>query len=285
MDMVAEYAQTALQTYPHLAMSVAFLEAGALDKTHYGDLVQPADDTIYEIGELTRVFTGTILTSAIGVDFAGLSTPVELQDPVNKWLQSDVTGSFPDTVTLLSLATHTSGLPDEPSNLPLPLSDPNAPNDNPYGRYSVTNLTDFMRNWTPKPERPPGAFHESNLGYGILGFVLTQIKPGRTYNQMLAEYVTTPLGMADTFVSPTPAQQQRMDAFELHLGNDRKPIPGEPGELEAPEVPFLQWGGSPLVGAEALKSTLTDLVKWLEANLAAEGAPAYDGKVLLHATP
>lgn len=97
---------------------------------------------------------------------------------------------FPDSITLLSLATHTSGLPRLPDNLLDTLTDSSgaescsntaacAPTSSastvlqPYESYTVDDLFEFLVNYSV-PAPPPGAaaFNYSNLGAGLLGYAL-----------------------------------------------------------------------------------------------------------------
>ena len=73
--------------------------------------------------------------------------------------------AFPEGITLLSLATHTSGLPRQPANMPdtpYPL--------NPYANYTDSDLLEFLAAYTAPPPPPgPAAFAYSNLGGSLLG--------------------------------------------------------------------------------------------------------------------
>ncbi|WFU38159.1 serine hydrolase [Bradyrhizobium sp. CB82] len=69
-------------------------------------------------------------------------------------------------ITLLDLATYTSGLPRVPDNF--------APKDptNPYADYTADRLYDFLSNH--KLGFTPGKHYEyANLGFGLLGHVLS----------------------------------------------------------------------------------------------------------------
>ena len=95
------------------------------------DNARPLDgDTEFEIGSITKVFTALMLA-----DMAAKGE-VKLDDPIAKYLPPGVTGPTKDgkAITLLDLATHTSGLPRMPSNF--------APKDpaNPYADYSQDQL-------------------------------------------------------------------------------------------------------------------------------------------------
>src|SRR5579863_9469706 len=75
----------------------------------------PADaDTVYRIGSITKMFTALMLEQLVEAGKVHLSDPVEKYFPEIKAVQ----GRFPDAppITLVQLATHTSGLGREPDN-------------------------------------------------------------------------------------------------------------------------------------------------------------------------
>ena len=84
---------------------------------------RPLDgDTVFEIGSITKVLTALILAD---MDERG---EVTMADPVAKYLPASV--KVPDyqgtPITLLDLATYTSGLPDLPDNFALNPLDPHS---------------------------------------------------------------------------------------------------------------------------------------------------------------
>jgi serine-type D-Ala-D-Ala carboxypeptidase/endopeptidase len=91
-------------------------------------------NTIFEIGSMTKVFTSLVL-----MDMAQKGE-VAVTDPVSKYLPANVT--VPERngrkITLQDISTHSSGLPNLPSNI--------APKDvaNPYADYSVEQLYEFL---------------------------------------------------------------------------------------------------------------------------------------------
>ena len=95
---------------------------------------RPLDgDTDFEIGSVTKVFTALMLA-----DMARKGE-VALADPVAKYLPDGV--KVPErngrSITLLDLATHTSGLPFMPDGLP-------AFNDSAAAKYSDAQLYQFL---------------------------------------------------------------------------------------------------------------------------------------------
>ena len=121
---------------------------------------RPDGATVYEIGSISKVFTGILLASAVQHKAA------DLDQRIQELLPADVELSIKDQpIRLWHLATHTAGLPRLPDNMSP--ADPK----NPYADYSVEQLHEFLRKF--QPNRPPeekSAY--SNLGAGLLGHLL-----------------------------------------------------------------------------------------------------------------
>lgn len=87
----------------------AFFSAG---RTHAGTGAEPTTNTLFEIGSISKAFTGTLLAAMIA------SGEVALTNTVQSLLPESITvPSGSREITLLHLATHRSGLPDNPDNL------------------------------------------------------------------------------------------------------------------------------------------------------------------------
>ena len=204
-----------------------------------GPGAKPLDaDSVFEIGSITKVFTTTLL-----VDMADRGL-VKLDDPVGKYLPATV--RMPSRngrqITLVDLATHTSGLPRMMSNLK-PV-DPG----NPYGSYTVEQLYEFLS--SHELTRDVGAQYEySNVGMGILGHVLA-LRAGKDYEELVADQILRPLGMTHTGITMTPWMKEH-----LAIGHNMAGAP----------VPA--WDVRTIAGAGALRSTLTDMLTFARANL------------------
>ncbi len=195
-------------------------------------------DTLFEIGSVTKVFTGLLLAEAVS------RNEVKLDDPIARFLPASV--KTPERkgrqITLLDLATHTSALPRLPDNM-VP-ADP----ENPYADYTVQQMYEFLSEF--KPTRDIGAKYEySNLGVGLLGHILA-LKAGTNYEALVRERVCRPLGMTNTFITLSPSAKQRL-------------APGH----DAAGASARNWDLPTLAGAGALRSSANDLLKFLEANL------------------
>ena len=198
----------------------------------------PDGDTIFEIGSVTKVFTATLLSLLVE------RGKIELTAPLSQF--GDNYQKFPDTVTLESLATHTSGLPRLPEN-----GDRAARENpqNPYANYTFENLNEYLQNYDGKPGKTAGSISYSNLGVGILGNVLAQ-QCDRSYEDAIIEQICRPLGLKDTSITLTQSQQARL---ALGYFEDGKLTP--------------HWDLPTFAGAGALRSTVNDLLTFLEANL------------------
>ena len=200
-------------------------------------------DNVFEIGSITKVFTASILADMV------TRGEVRLDDPVAKYLPRAVRIPLRGRpITLLDLATQASGLPRMPGNF--------SPRDssNPYADYSVQQLYEFLSHYQ-LPRDPGAAYEYSNLGMGLLGHALA-LKAGTSYEQLVTRRILTPLGMTETAITLTPVLRARL-------------APGHDGEGHV--VP--NWDLPTLAGAGALRSTATDLITFLVANLDSTATP------------
>lgn len=208
---------------------------------------KPDGHTLFEIGSVTKVFTGILLADAVQ------RKEVALDDPLTKHLPPQV--KVPQwegrAVTLLDLATHTSGLPRLPPNLlPHIAKYPS----NPYAHYTVEEMYEALGALRLE-SRPGTRYHYSNFGMGVLGHVLAR-RAGKDYESLVLERVCRPLGLEDTCISLSPAQRQRLS-------------PGH--DIDGQVLPG--WDFPSLPGAGALRSTAEDLVRLVSAHLGQRPTP------------
>ena len=217
---------------------------GLLDQGRRVIAVGVGADDVFEIGSITKVFTASILADMVS------RREVRLNDPVAKYLPSSarIPSRNGRQITLLDLATQSSGLPRMPSNF--------TPRDsmNPYADYSVQQLYAFLSGY--QLTRDIGATYEySNLGVGLLGHALA-LKAGTSYEQLVTRRILTPLQMKETAITLTPALRARL---ALGHGGDGHVVPN--------------WDLPTLAGAGALRSTAADMLTFLVANLDSTRAP------------
>jgi len=203
-------------------------------------------DSVFEIGSITKTFTGTMLAKLV------YDGKVNEDDPVRNHLpcvlhQSSLNGK---EMTLVQLANHTSGMPFEPTNV---RNDEGHPFDKyaPYKTYDTARLYDYLEHQLVLQSTPGEKRTYSNLGAGVLGHILTLIAR-KSYEEFLFETVCRPLGMSNTFVELTPDRERRM----VH-GRDPN------GDV----LPHGDGDCSALTGCGGIKSSARDLVKYLRANM------------------
>lgn len=192
--------------------------------------------TIFEIGSMSKVFTALILADMVG------KGEVALDDPAEKYLPAGA--RMPERggrkITLRDLATHRSGLPRLPNNMPL--GNP----DDPYADYSETLLLDFLGGYQ-LPRDIGSQYEYSNLGFGLLGYLLARAAH-TDYPTLLAQRITRPLGMRDTVITLSSGQRSR-----FAQGHDQYMRPAGP------------WTIPTLAGAGAICSTGEDMLTFLSA--------------------
>lgn len=195
--------------------------------------------SVFEIGSVNKTFTGALLAVMVA------SGDVALEDPVAAYLPDSVRVPSRNgrEITLLDLATHTSGLPRLPTNhIPADMADP-------YADYTVEKLYAFLS--SHELRRDPGAEYEySNLGYGLLSHALAQAA-GMPFTELLRERVLGPLGM-----DMTGYALEGEIAAEMVDGHNAN------GDVVA------HWFTTEAIqGAGGLRSNLEDMLAYLRANM------------------
>lgn len=197
-------------------------------------------DTVFAIGSVTKTFTALLLQDMVE------RREMKLDDPVARHLPPSVKapGLNGKEITLLHLATHTSGLPRDADNL-LP---ENAPGGNRFAGYTVEKLHAFLSGH--RLARDPGAeFEYSNVGSALLGHAVS-LRAGIEFEALVLDRICRPLGMESTRIALTPEMKARLAA-----GHEK------PGERVA------GWDIGAFAPAGALHSTARDLMRYVSANL------------------
>jgi CubicO group peptidase (beta-lactamase class C family) len=199
---------------------------------------RPGAQTIYEIGSVSKVFTGLLLADAVQ---RGLTA---LDDPVQKHLPEGV--SMPafegKPVLLWHLSTHTSGLPRLPD---MKGADP----QDPYAHFTTERLFEVLPGTRVQWE--PGSKYEySNLAVGLLGAVLVRVNKLGSLDELLRARILVPLQMKVSRTALDEAQQKR-----LAPPHDAD---GEPNHT---------WDLNALAGAGGIRSTVPDMLKFARAQI------------------
>jgi len=240
---IATAIKSRIEAKKAVGMVVATIEPdGSSSLAAFGNAgpgARPLDaDSVFEIGSITKVFTAILLA-----DMADRGE-VRLDDPVALYLPADV--RIPERsgrkITLLDLSTQSSGLPRMPDNLR-----PSNPL-NPYADYTVAQMFDFLGRYQ-LPRDIGAEFEYSNLGVGLLGHALER-RAGKSYEALVRERILNPLHMDHTGITLTPWMVEHLAKGHTAVG-----------------AVTSNWDIPTFAGAGALRSTMTDMLKFARANL------------------
>ncbi|SDF32959.1 CubicO group peptidase, beta-lactamase class C family [Bradyrhizobium brasilense] len=196
------------------------------------------EKTLFEIGSITKLFTALLLS-----DMANRGE-VRMDEPVSELLPAGTRVPVRDgkAITLRDLASHYSGLPRVATN-----GDPPDRPAGPYAAYTAERLYQFLA--SHELVRTPGdSFEYSNVGVGLLGHALVLRAGASGYESLIRTPILDPLRMDDTVIA-IPA---RLAANIASGHND---------SLE----PTSDWTFDVLAGTGALRSTMLDLLRFVEA--------------------
>lgn len=232
-----------MQQYQIPGMAVAILHDGKTEFYNYGvaskESGQPINEqTLFEIGSLSKTFTATLAS------YAAQQNKLKFSDSASQWLP-ELKGSAFDRVSLLNLATHTSGtplfVPDEVTN--------------------TRQLMHWYKQWQPAAQ--PGTVRVySNLGIGMLGMIAAKSLQ-QPFISAMEKQLLPAMGMTHSFVQ-VPASQ--MGRYAQGYNKQDRPVRVTPGPLDAESY--------------GLKSTSADLIRWLAIQLQLQPvAPAWQQAV------
>ena len=230
-------------------MTVAIANRNGLVRSSvygFGDLEQkvPVIETqLFEIGSITKSFVGLLCMQLVEEGKLDLKIPITEYLPWFR-LKSD----YP--ITTHHLLTHSSGMPGNP---PVFLSDPAAKHE-----------CRFV---------PGEAFHYCNMGYGVLGHLITTLD-GTEWNEAVRRRIFQPIGMNDSEPRITSGFRHRL-VKNYSIFYDDRPFPMKGRLAEAPAIVTAFAAGS-------IMSTARDMAKYMTM-LLNKGAIA-NGRILSDAS-
>lgn len=205
--------------------------------------IEAGPDTLYGIGSITKVFTATLMVALRDRGAIALDEPVARHLPAIIHLPSDPGGA--PQITFRHLATHTSGLPRHPINLP-------RHDNNPFEGYDRGRFVQGL-NQTPLLH-PIGRFYNySNMGYGLLAHAL-EGAADEPFEDLMEHHVLAPLGLQDTVWRVSADQTPRLAVGYSMRDADR---------------PERAWDMGSLSAAGGLYSTVEDLARFLALHMRA----------------
>jgi len=225
------------------ALAIGVIHNGKTSSYYYGETEKgnkqlPDENTLFEIGSISKTFTATLLA------YLAQTQLLNVDDAITNYLPDSVAAN-PDLkrITLQQLANHTSGLPRMPANIDATAA--SHPLD-PYKDYTQADLYSFLTSY--KATAPPDSMYSySNLGYGLLGDILSTVY-GKPYNEMVQEIICQPLGLGSTTEYPSPDSQYVAKVYNK----------------DGQETPL--WTFDAFTAHGSLKSSVKDLLTYAKAH-------------------
>ena len=195
-------------------------------------------DSVYEIGSITKIFTTFLLADFVSNHILKLSDSIDniLPYKLHRYSKSG------KKITFKTLANHTSGLLRDPVNY-----DFSKYPVNHFSDYSYELLDDYLKNSMEIYSDPGETYEYSNLGMGILGYLLEQMS-SKNYEQLLQEKICAKYKMTST------TTDRKKIADHLVTGQD------------ANGKKTLNWDLNTMVAAGGVLSNVVDLSKFAIAN-------------------
>jgi beta-lactamase class C len=205
------------------------------------------EHTLFEIGSTSKTFTAILAAYAVETG------AMRWEDAPSKYVP-ELRGTHLDQVSLLNLATHTTG------GMPQELS--------PDAKRNADRMFDFFRHWVPAAA--PGTTRSyANPSIGLLGAVTAHALGGK-FSELMRDTLFKPIGMTHTFYD-VPAEEQKNYAE------------GYTSAAQPVRMPALE--GFPLAAeAFGVRTTAGDLLRFVEANLGAVGLEPTVRRALSDAT-
>ena len=192
-----------------------------------------ADSTLFRLCSVTKIFTATAIMQ---LQEEGL---LAINDPINKYIDIPQASSFPDTITIKHLLTHSGGFGERYMNMASPAWE------------KRLTLNEALHKYPVKRERKPGlVFAYSNYGYSLLGKIIESAS-GKSYEDYIKEKILDRIGMHSTLME-MPEDQQKV--AKPYRPKERGFVQLEPDYLNLPP-------------AGSILSTSADMTLFLSAHL------------------
>jgi serine-type D-Ala-D-Ala carboxypeptidase/endopeptidase len=197
-------------------------------------------NTVFDIASIEKTFVTTVLADMVKQGLVNLDDPVEKYLPSNNVTVPTYNGH---KITLMDLATHTSGLPDFPAGWVR------------NHTYTTQQVYNFLSNTTLSSQ--PGLKAEySDIGMGLLGHILS-LRAGVSFDKLVKDRILNVLDMRSTGTG--------MNATGISVPEDIKSRFAK-GHIDGKEV-NLEFIPEAIQSAGAMYSTANDMLKYLSANI------------------
>jgi CubicO group peptidase (beta-lactamase class C family) len=261
-DFVTSIVQPAMDAKKGIGIIVGVLEADrsthffGFGRTSESSPTPPNENTIFEIGSITKTFTTLILAEMVR------KGEVSLDDPIQSYLPAEwkIPKIGDRAVTLLDLATHTSGFPRDAGAILRMATWSKDWEQDPFRQLTDEHIIESLCRVKLR-DNFIGKVHYSNFGMGLLGEALAR-KAKSSYADLVRSIITQPLGMTSTF-QVTPDDQRNRQA---------------PGH-DAKRLETVHWTFGQLAGCGALRSTASDILLYLAAQSGQKETPLTEAMI------
>jgi serine-type D-Ala-D-Ala carboxypeptidase/endopeptidase len=251
--IVHNSSQVFLKDSTRIGLSIGIYTGGKEFFFNYGSIEKekqrlPTSSTIYEIGSISKTFTGTLLAQAVK------DKKVKIDDDVRLYLD----GNYPNLeyngkyIKLSHLVSYISGLPNFLPENPTLFDNPNY-DILPFTICEIQNnysKTDFLNDLHKvKLDTIPGYnYHYSNSGAQLLKYILEKVYK-KPFYKILEEHISKPLKMLKT---KTLYSSKNITSLAKGYNGNGKLMPYNPQILDA---------------AGGIFSTSSDMLKYLKFHL------------------
>lgn len=234
------YLEDYLSSFPeHTEVAIGIIDNGIILK--YGYRVENGkpvavqnSTTLFEIGSISKTFTAALLMKEVE------KGAMSLTDPIQKHFSSEIRQDTyqGETLSLLHLATHTSGLKKNPLT-----------NYKRYSKYLREVELDYM---------PGRKWEYNNMGVSLLAELIAE-KNNTSWSEVLYENVLKPLEMTNTYSNKNEAPENgRVQCVKRN---------GTQGDCYFHKMESFHWASGGII------SNVDDMTKWLRANLNSDVDP------------
>ena len=213
------------------------------------------NSSVFEIGSITKTFTYAAMLKTLN------NHNIEIDSPIADYLPKNIMQLNPNigNITWQQLATHTSGL----SRMPMGWDLVTAKSlfemctlGNPYEGFTTEYIYDYLLSTDiEKADKELGSY--SNLAVGLLGLLLSEVE-NKSYPQLIADYITSPLNMTSTTVNLPTKKDKMVNGYGQYrrLGSL---------VVSAQSAPSIFSNG--LAGAGAIRSSTKDMMIYLKNSM------------------
>eukprot|EP00934_Nitzschia_sp_Nitz4_P001760 Nitzschia sp. Nitz4//scaffold60_size111251//101942//103231//NITZ4_004164-RA/size111251-processed-gene-0.44-mRNA-1//-1//CDS//3329555615//1760//frame0 len=201
-----------------------------------------SESTVFEIGSVSKTFTGLELARQISAGMITLDTTVNslLPEYVPDMIVQD------EYVTLKHLVTHTAGLPNSPGSVDW---DVDFTKVLLFANFTEEDLLQDLVTAVEEGLDQNGISIYSNFGFNLLGYILGK-NANSTFPEIQQE-MTDRLGMEHTYIGHFPNSMKAELATGYMFGTT--------------EAPYWYDSGIYIDGAGSTLSTINDLLQYVEA--------------------